>query len=576
MGRQQHPHRLELTELVMLHRLCALTILGLSFVLCTAIHLDRGTADRAHADDELLERAASLASNPAINVRIKAHRALRAAMAGRLDEAKLHWNECSLFAGQQDMPELEDLCWPAMIFPLAARGELHNLRPKVHEAMDRRPWALLYRALYAWVCVETGEVAEARFYYERAWAALDRVERGPFLLPYAAALTAVCCNVSDRDRASRLGPLLVALVGRRCAIEDLACFGTIDYHLGRLCQTVADPDSAIAHLEQAVSLDLHAGARIAGTLSRLALAEALATRGESADLARAEKLVVDVREQVVALELRRLEERCAGLEELLAPKREGAPRAGTQGDAFSLLPEVSTVPSRSEPDTSSGSAVPNHSGQNSEASVTSFILRRDGDYWIASRGNHRKVIKHVSGLLLIEHMLNHPAERFHVLELERLVKLPRTAGGFESANESDLGPAIDARAENSYSARIRELQQELDESRRANDLGRVETLENELEFIARELSRALGLHGRPRRAGSRVERARLRITSVIRRAIRYVDNSDTALGYHLKRAIRTGTYCCYLPDLPVEAAPRPSSTLLLDRLSGAGQRRKRP
>jgi hypothetical protein len=368
--------------------------------------------------------------------------------------------------------------------------------------------------------------------------------------------------------------LLAPLAGRRCAIEDLACFGTIDYHLGRLCQTISDSDSAIAHLEQAVSLDLHAGARIAGTLSRLALAEALATRGESVDLTRAEKLVVDVREQVVALELRRLEERCAGLEERLAPKREGAPRVATGVDAFSLLPYASTVPSQKEPDTSSGSPVSTHSGQNSEASVTRFILRRDGDYWIASRGSHRKVIKHVSGLLLIEHLLNHPGERFHVLELERLVQLPRTTGGFETANESDLGPAIDSRAEDSYSTRIRELHQELDEARRANDMGRVETLENELEFITRELSRALGLHGRPRRVGSRVERARLRITSVIRRAIRYVDNSDTGLGYHMKRAIRTGTYCCYLPDLPVEAAPR-SSTLLLDRLSSSSQRPKR-
>jgi hypothetical protein len=63
-----------------------------------------------------------------------------------------------------------------------------------------------------------------------------------------------------------------------------------------------------------------------------------------------------------------------------------------------------------------------------------------------------------------------------------------------------------------------------------------------------ELARAFGLRGRERRAASASERARAGVTRAVRQAIARIDEHHPQLGEHLRRTIRTGTYCAYSPD----------------------------
>ena len=63
-----------------------------------------------------------------------------------------------------------------------------------------------------------------------------------------------------------------------------------------------------------------------------------------------------------------------------------------------------------------------------------------------------------------------------------------------------------------------------------------------------ELTAAFGLGGRARRAGSPAERARTTVTARIRHVIRRIEVVHPALGRHLDRSIRTGTFCAYEPD----------------------------
>ena len=44
------------------------------------------------------------------------------------------------------------------------------------------------------------------------------------------------------------------------------------------------------------------------------------------------------------------------------------------------------------------------------------------------------------------------------------------------------------------------------------------------------------------------ERARVAVTRAIRRVIAKLDEDNSALGHHLRNAIRTGTYCVYDPE----------------------------
>jgi hypothetical protein len=95
--------------------------------------------------------------------------------------------------------------------------------------------------------------------------------------------------------------------------------------------------------------------------------------------------------------------------------------------------------------------------------------------------------------------------------------------------------------------RLADLEEDLVEAEGFNDLGRAERLREEIEFLTRELSRAVGLGGKARRAGSRTERARVNVTKAIRVALARIGTAHPLLGAHLEATVRTGNACIYLP-----------------------------
>jgi hypothetical protein len=66
--------------------------------------------------------------------------------------------------------------------------------------------------------------------------------------------------------------------------------------------------------------------------------------------------------------------------------------------------------------------------------------------------------------------------------------------------------------------------------------------------LSAELSRAYGLGGRARRAGSNVERARVNVQRRLKHAIDRIAGECPAAGRHLNWAIRTGSFCSYRPE----------------------------
>jgi hypothetical protein len=112
---------------------------------------------------------------------------------------------------------------------------------------------------------------------------------------------------------------------------------------------------------------------------------------------------------------------------------------------------------------------------------------------------------------------------------------------------------LDRRAKEAYRRRLAEIESDLEEARECGDAYRMEQAMAERRFLARELARAIGLGGRNRRVGSNAERARASVTLAIRRAMGRIRAAHPALGAHLERTIRTGTFCVYLPDPRVPA-----------------------
>ena len=174
-------------------------------------------------------------------------------------------------------------------------------------------------------------------------------------------------------------------------------------------------------------------------------------------------------------------------------------------------------------------------------------FRREGDYWSVTFDGRTVRMRDLKGMRYLARLLARPGQEFHVLDL-----VAAERGGTSDAVLGDAGALLDARAKAAYRRRLAEIEEDLEEANAAADVGRAAQADAEREFLVRELSRAVGLSGRDRRAGSASERARAAVTRALRQAIARIEEHHPEAGNHLQRAVRTGTYCAYLPDRPTD------------------------
>tara|TARA_B100001123_G_C15305628_1_gene1022599 strand:- start:91 stop:399 length:309 start_codon:yes stop_codon:yes gene_type:complete len=92
------------------------------------------------------------------------------------------------------------------------------------------------------------------------------------------------------------------------------------------------------------------------------------------------------------------------------------------------------------------------------------------------------------------------------------------------------------------------LREELQETKIFNDEVRIETLEEEIDFLTKELSRAIGLGGRNRKARNPSEKACINVTRAIRTAIKRITEINPPAGDNLTRMVKTGILYPYNPD----------------------------
>jgi predicted ATPase len=198
-----------------------------------------------------------------------------------------------------------------------------------------------------------------------------------------------------------------------------------------------------------------------------------------------------------------------------------------------------------------------------------------GEDWTIGYGAETFPLRNVLGLTYIQRLLQHPGEQFHALDLlsgttssefleadaSRLTR-SRDDDNLVVGRPGDTGPILDEQAKRDYRRRVSELNEELNELReRGNrnllgerDYQRREEVESEIEALTRQLAQAVGMFGRDRRSGSAAERARLNVTRAIRSAIQKISERNAQLGQLLGTCIRTGSFCCYIPDprAPIE------------------------
>jgi hypothetical protein len=191
------------------------------------------------------------------------------------------------------------------------------------------------------------------------------------------------------------------------------------------------------------------------------------------------------------------------------------------------------------------------------------IFRQEGEYWTVGLAGRNFRLKNSKGLGYLGYLLRNSGTEFHVLDLVSGIAgrgaaddcagptglaedLKKT--GIHIGNLGDAGQLLDDQAKSAYRRRLCELCEESEEAKALGKIERAEQLEDEIGALDKELSRAVGLGGRNRRAASASERARQSITKTLKAVVEKIAYSDATLGDIFARCVKKGTFCSYQPD----------------------------
>jgi hypothetical protein len=329
--------------------------------------------------------------------------------------------------------------------------------------------------------------------------------------PLLEAQVTIECDLGDLERASAASrelDLIAKKFGSKALLASSAFSG------GRLALAQGDAIAACQNLERAAQLWTEAGAPYESASARMWLG---------------------------------LASFAAGQEDL------GSQRLQAAASAFSLLgagldAERATSLQSKRSATQDLSSPAGSLGLH-EAPINAF--QHEGDYWLITFEGSSTRIRDMRGMQYLGRLLSQPEREFHVLDLVLVGHDTSTEAAGKRENlrmDVQASALLDEEAKQSYRRRLLEIEEDIEDARAMNDLERATQAQFERDFLVRELARAVGLGGRDRRAGSASERARVSVTRAIRSAIARIRNQHPRLGEHLTRAIRTGTYCAYLPD----------------------------
>jgi len=341
-----------------------------------------------------------------------------------------------------------------------------------------------------WIAAALGELAEGS-------APLRTPPTGDGTCPAIAGVFADACVLAGEGAAAgALYDMLATAAGEAIVVGTAVCLGPTDRILGGLALLRGDRSAAVAHFEHAVALCERMGAIpfLARTLAQLGRV----VQTDDPDRAR------------------RLLDRARAL-------------AGKVG-MTTLSEEITRALDGGEVARDVSSAV------STDETIT---LQREGDEWVLACGADSVRLRHLKGLLYLEELLRHPHREIHVAELYAL--------GAGSAELGDAGPTLDATARRQYERRLADLEEELREAQAFGDQPRAARAEHEIDQLAEELARAVGMGGRDRRAGSLTERSRINVQRRLKEIMTRTARTAPTLARRLEASIKTGTYCSYRP-----------------------------
>jgi hypothetical protein len=493
--------------------------------------LERGALAAADAAIDSLAHHADRLRDVRARAYVPAHRARRAAMEGRYEDAGRLIAEA--YAVSRDIDE--------STIPLIVVGERFGLEwlrrsmgevePDLRRVAEGLPYMQIWRAGLATIELARGNRVEA----ERMWGRLAErgfvdIARNNQWVVTMALLSELCAQLGDSDRAAALYELLLPYVGLTAVTPVGGYAGPVERYLGLLANVTGDRALAEQHLRAALEQARRRHERPMVAIIAVDLARVV--DGMTAEV---EELLEEAR--MLATEL-------------------GSPAIAEQADAVSLARAVEELP-RSVNGDDGGSSGPGRT-RRPTPTVEPAILTREGEVW-AFRFDGRTVrVRDSKGIHHLAELLARPGVEIHALDLVRGSGAEHPPGATVAAaaeaglSVTDLGAgagsALDPAAKSAYRRRVADLREEVEEAVRFGDPERAARAREEMDFIATELSAAVGIGGRDRPQSSDAERARVNVTRAIRSAIRRLQTQDAELGAELDATVRTGLFCRHQPD----------------------------
>jgi tetratricopeptide (TPR) repeat protein len=518
----------------------------------------RGDAQRAEAEAEAMALVARMTHLPVCDWAVTSYEAARELVVGAFAEGEQTARRCITFAERMQGREAWDLFWPAMIVPFAEQGRLDEIAPMASAAVARHSFPA-HRALLAWIHALRGEKAAAESELASMAAGLFRLPHDNGFLVTLAAFAQVSAAVGDARRAAELYELLQPYAGLNVMFGPLAQFGSAARYLAVLAATCGRIAEAREWFERAIHFNRKIEARPALAWTQTEYAAVLRRTGASADLKKAVSHLESALETARTLGMRRLEETITRIHDEIRPesaKLEPPPRRQTSEIGHRATSPVARMALGANGSTAAESGEAAAAGDSAGVPAHQAIFRNDGDYWtIVYRGSVVR-LRHGKGLTCLAYLLSHPESEIHAASLAavmadkaaRLDAARAHEAGAAAADLGDAGPMLDAQAKVEYRGRVQELRAEAEEARLRGDAAAASRIEAEMDFIAAELGRAVGIGGRDRRAASAAERARLNVTKAIKSVIAKIAERNRLLGQHLTATVKTGTFCSYTPD----------------------------
>jgi tetratricopeptide (TPR) repeat protein len=439
------------------------------------------------------------------------HRAMRAAMQGRFDEAE-RLGDAAFAAGSSSQHELAGAVLVAHLVALRTwQGRLAELLPVISAAAGQMPEVPAVWAAVPYIHAELGQEAEAaeelrRILIDRELADVPGAQSWAVAL---AMLARAAATTGDVEMGRRVRELLAPLGDRHVVGPFADCyFGPASLYVGLCSVAMGELGDALEELERAVHAARAVGARPVAAWATAEIAGALERVG--GDATRVAALRADAASVYADLGMPRHLE-----------------RLGDDDHLDGLGRPASTTP-------------PN-------------VFRRDADGWFITYDGRAVTLRPTKGLADLHRLVSSPGTELHVLELAVDAEGEPVGAGARQ-------PILDERAKADYRRRVLELEAEVDDAQRCADLARAERAEDELDRVVSELAAGLGFGGRDRSMTDEAERARQAVRARIRYTLDRLEDVHPELHRHLDRSVRTGTFCSYQPERETSWTTAPTLT----------------